>query len=260
MSAPSWKITSWKMPSWKSAVRALPVLAAGAACAAALLPLARGSLFAHADELAAPVPPPAVDLPVAGPGQPSLQTVVLSGGCFWGVQGVFEHVRGVTRAVSGYAGGSAANAQYETVSTGETGHAESVSITYDPAVVTFGKLLRIFFSVALDPTQVNQQGPDWGTQYRSEIWVNGAEQARVARAYIAQLDAAHVFPAPIATRVDELPGFYPAEEYHQDYLTRYPDNPYIAINDVPKVRSLQRLFPDAYRATPVTVLKLPRAS
>ena len=182
-----------------------------------------------------------------------LQTAVFAGGCFWGVQGVFEHVKGVTHAVSGYAGGNVPHPSYEQVSSEQTGHAESVLVTFDPTRVSYGQLLRIFFSVALDPTQVNGQGPDQGTQYRSELFVSGPEQERVARAYIAQLQAAHAFARPIATRVDPAGPFYPAEAYHQDYLVRYPDNPYIAINDLPKVRRLQRLFPDSWQDRPVTV-------
>ena len=184
----------------------------------------------------------------------SLQTITVSGGCFWGVQGVFEHVKGVRRAVSGYAGGSADTAQYETVSTGSTGHAESVQVTYDPGQVSLGRLLQIFFSVALDPTQRDAQGPDTGSQYRSEVWTTTPAQAAAARAYIAQLDAAHAFAAPIATRVDPLPGFYAAEGYHQDYLAHNPDAPYIAINDMPKVEALRRLFPQDYAVTPVLAL------
>jgi peptide-methionine (S)-S-oxide reductase len=215
------------------------------ATAAVLAALAGGMLLypsARAADAHA-VPAPVADLP-AGAG---LQTVVLSGGCFWGVQGVFEHVKGVQRAVSGYAGGARETADYETVSTGTTGHAESVQITYDPKQVSFGHLLQIFFSVALDPTQVNRQGPDDGTQYRSEIWVANADQARVAKAYIAQLVQATVFGAPIATRVDTLPGFYPAEGYHQDFLVRNPDYPYIVYNDLPKVAALKSAFPAEYR-------------
>jgi peptide-methionine (S)-S-oxide reductase len=176
---------------------------------------------------------------------------VLSGGCFWGVQGVFEHVKGVTRVLAGYAGGAKDTAQYETVSGGDTGHAESVQITFDPKQISYGHLLQIFFSVALDPTQVNAQGPDEGTQYRSEVFAIGAEQQRVAQAYIAQLGQAHLFAGPIATRVDPLPAFYPAEAYHQDFLVRNPTYPYIAYNDMPKVEALRRLFPTDYRAAPV---------
>jgi len=211
------------------------------------------TMLARADEAARALPPPTVDVTPSGSG---LQTAVFAGGCFWGVQGVFQHVKGVTRAVSGYAGGNVADPSYEQVSSGTTGHAEAVRVTFDPARVSYGTLLRIFFSVALDPTQVNRQGPDWGTQYRSELFVSNPEQSRVAHAYVAQLDAAHVFSGPIATRIDPAGPFYPAEAYHQDYLTLHPSNPYIAINDIPKVRSLQRLFPENWQATPVTVGKL----
>jgi peptide-methionine (S)-S-oxide reductase len=173
------------------------------------------------------------------------------------VQGVFEHVRGVKSATSGYAGGSAETADYESVSTGTTGHAESVQVVYDPSEISYGEILRIFFSVGLDPTEVNRQGPDTGTQYRSEIFTTRPEQADEARAYIQQLDQAHVFSRPIATQITPISGFYPAETYHQDYLARHPDNPYIAINDLPKVRALQRLFPDWYVEQPVLVLHPP---
>jgi peptide-methionine (S)-S-oxide reductase len=190
------------------------------------------------------VPPPAPDVPAAN----TPQTVVLSGGCFWGVQGVFEHVQGIDRAVAGYAGGAADTANYETVSTGSTGHAESVQITYDPQKISFGHVLQIYFSVVTDPTEINRQGPDDGTQYRSDIFTTNADQARVAHAYIAQLDAAHVFDRKIATRVDTLPGFYPAEAYHQDFLVSHPDYPYIVYNDAPKVNALKALFPADWRA------------
>ena len=190
------------------------------------------------------VPAPAADLPATQ----ATQTAVLSGGCFWGVQGVFEHVRGVQRVLAGYSGGKPDTANYETVSTGETGHAESVQVTYDPRQISYGRILQIFFSVALDPTTKDAQGPDSGTQYRSEIFAATPDQARIARAYIAQLDAAHAFPAPIATRVDPLSGFYPAEAYHQDFLEHNPDYPYIAINDMPKLRALRTLFPSDYVA------------
>ncbi len=213
-----------------------------AAGAAALL----ATTFLHAPAAGAEdvhvVPAPKLDAPAAT----APQTAVLSGGCFWGVQGVFEHVRGVQRVLAGYSGGHADTADYETVSTGETGHAESVQITYDPKVVSYGRLLQIFFSVALDPTMKNAQGPDSGTQYRSEVFAADADQAKVARAYIAQLDTAHTFHAPIATRVDALSGFYPAEGYHQDFLEKNPDYPYIVVNDMPKVAALKRLFPGDY--------------
>jgi peptide-methionine (S)-S-oxide reductase len=196
------------------------------------------------------VPPPAQQAAMAAPGK---QTVVLAGGCFWGVQGVFEHVRGVESAVSGYAGGSADTANYHTVSSGSTGHAEAVRITYDPAQISLGKILQIFFSVATDPTEVNRQGPDVGTQYRSEIFATTPEQQAAARAYIAQLDGAHVFHKPIATKVEPLAGFYAAEEYHQDYLVRHPYEPYVIMNDLPKVQQLKVLFPESYREQPVLV-------
>jgi peptide-methionine (S)-S-oxide reductase len=207
---------------------------------------------AHADSAAHALPPPAVD---AKPGA-GLETAVFSGGCFWGVQGVFEHVKGVTRAVSGYAGGHVKNPDYEQVSSGATGHAESVRVTFDPSQVSYGTLLRIFFSVALDPTQKDRQGPDQGTQYRSELFVNGPEQERIAQAYVAQLEAAHVFSHPIVTRIDPTGPFYPAEAYHQDYLDQHPDAPYIAINDIPKVEALRTLFPERWQPTPVKVGKL----
>lgn len=198
------------------------------------------------------LPAPALDVTTSGPG---LQTAIFSGGCFWGVQGVFEHVKGVTQAVSGYTGGHVVNPSYEQVSTGTTGDAESVRVTFDPRQVTYGRLLQIFFSVALDPTEIGHQGPDWGTQYRSELFVEGPEQERVARAYIAELDAAHAFDAPIATRVDPAGPFYPAETYHQDFLVRNPDNPYIVINDMPKLERLRQLFPASWRTDPVLVDK-----
>ncbi len=207
---------------------------------------------AQADPVALPMPAGDVATGV-GPQTAGLRTVVLAGGCFWGVQGVFEHVRGVTRAVAGYAGGSADTARYETVSTGATGHAESVQVTFDPARVSYAKILQIFFSVALDPTEVNRQGPDGGTQYRSEVFVTDDEEGEVARRYIASLDAAHVFARPIATRVETLRGFYPAEAHHQDYLVRNPDSGYIATFDLPKVAALQRLFPSQYSPAPVLV-------
>jgi peptide-methionine (S)-S-oxide reductase len=171
---------------------------------------------------------------------------VLAGGCFWGVQAVFEHVRGVRQVVAGYSGGAASTADYETVSTGQTGHAESVKITYDPSQITYGQLLRVFFSVAHDPTELNRQGPDQGTQYRSVVFYADAEEQRIAEAYIAQLDQAGVFSAPIATKVVALDGFYPAEAYHQDYAAHHPYDLYIVINDAPKVARLRGTFPDLY--------------
>jgi peptide-methionine (S)-S-oxide reductase len=183
----------------------------------------------------------------------SSEVAVFAGGCFWGVQGVFQHVKGVTNALSGYSGGEKSTAEYETVSTGTTGHAESVKVTYDPRQVTYGRLLQIYFSVAHDPTELNRQGPDTGTQYRSEIFAGNADQAKIAKSYVAQLDKSGAFGAPIVTKIDALRGFYAAEGYHQDYLTFNPNNPYIAVNDLPKVEALKRLFPDSYRQDPVLV-------
>jgi peptide-methionine (S)-S-oxide reductase len=195
------------------------------------------------------LPAPTVD---ASPG-PATSTVVFAGGCFWGVQGVFQHVKGVTDAVSGYAGGEQKTAEYERVSTGTTGHAESVQVTFDPRQVSYGRLLQIFFSVAHDPTELNRQGPDWGAQYRSAIFPMNAEQAEVAKAYIAQLDQAHAFKKPIVTKIEPDRTFYAAENYHQDFLTRNPTYPYIMINDLPKIDDLKKLFPDVYRSAPVLV-------
>ena len=176
---------------------------------------------------------------------------MLAGGCFWGVQGVFEHVRGVQKVVAGYAGGDKATAQYETVSSGTTGHAESVKITFDPAQISYGEILRIAFSVVHDPTQLNRQGPDAGTQYRSAIFYADESQKHIAEAYISQLDSSHAFPRPIVTRVDPLKGFFPAEDYHQDYLIHNPYAPYIAINDIPKIENLKRTFAELYSGRPV---------
>jgi peptide-methionine (S)-S-oxide reductase len=175
------------------------------------------------------------------------RTAVLAGGCFWGVDAVFKHVRGVSNVVSGYAGGSATTAQYEVVSTGTTGHAEAVKITYNPAQIAYSQLLRVFFSVAHDPTELNRQGPDTGSQYRSAIFYADSEQKQTALAYIEQLNTAKVFPAPIVTQVVPLQGFYPAEEYHQDFLARHPNYPYIVFNDLPKLRELQKQFPAVYK-------------
>jgi len=193
---------------------------------------------------AAAVPEPVLDAPRAS--TPSQQTAVISGGCFWGVQAVFQHVKGVISATSGYSGGSAKTAEYEVVSTGETGHAESVQIVYDPSQITYGELLRVFFSVAHDPTQLNRQGPDEGTQYRSSLLYGNDQQKRIAEAYIAQLDKAKVFPRPIVTKVVPLHGFYPAEAYHQNYATLHPNQPYILFNDAPKVEHLRQEFPTLY--------------
>ena len=202
----------------------------------------------HGAESAVVLAPPALDNPKAA-GEP--QTAVLAGGCFWGVQGVFEHVRGVQKVVAGYAGGDKSTAQYETVSSGTTGHAESVKITFDPAQISYGQILQIAFSVVFDPTQLNRQGPDVGTQYRSAIFYADETQKRIAEAYISQLDQSHAFPRPIVTRVDPLKGFYPAEDYHQDYLIHHPTAAYIATFDLPKVENLKRTFPELYSGRPV---------
>jgi peptide-methionine (S)-S-oxide reductase len=192
-----------------------------------------------------PFPAPAADAPLAtAKGQ---QTAVLAGGCFWGVQAVFEHLKGVSSATSGYAGGYVKSPSYESVSMGMTGHAESVSITYDPSQISYGQILMIFFSVAHDPTQWNRQGPDTGSQYRSLIFYSNPEQKRIAEAYIAQLDAAKVYSRPIVTKVEPFKSFYPAENYHQDYLKNNPDNPYIIYNDLPKLENLKKLFPSLYQ-------------
>jgi len=179
---------------------------------------------------------------------------VLAGGCFWGMQAVYEHTKGVTSAISGYSGGSKETAHYEMVGTERTGHAESVSVTYDPRQISLGKILQIYFSVAHNPTELNYQGPDSGSSYRSAIFYANDEQKRVAVAYIEQLDKAHVFEAPIVTKLEVLKGFYPAEDYHQDFAVTHPSYPYIVFNDLPKVENLKRLFPDFYRDAPVTVL------
>lgn len=200
---------------------------------------------ARAANRVAVLPTPAVDAPLATTS--GTQTAVVAGGCFWGIQAVFQHVKGVETAISGYSGGSSSDAEYEVVSTGDTGHAESVQITYDPTKISYGQLLKIFFSVAHDPTQLNRQGPDTGTQYRSVIFYANAEQKRIAEAYISQLEKAGSFPRPIVTQVVPLKGFYKAESYHQDYATLHPDNPYIAINDAPKVEHLREEFPDLYK-------------
>ncbi|MBX5219402.1 MULTISPECIES: peptide-methionine (S)-S-oxide reductase MsrA [unclassified Rhizobium] len=207
--------------------------------------------IAGAAEKAVVIPPPAMDEAVRS----STETAIFAGGCFWGVQGVFQHVNGIESAVSGYAGGEAETAQYETVSTGSTGHAEAVEVRFDPKKVTYGRLLQIFFSVAHNPTQLNFQGPDRGTQYRSVLFVTATGQREVAERYIDQLDKAHVFPKPIVTKVSDAAGFYPAEAYHQDFLTRNPTYPYIVYNDLPKIENLKALFPADYRSQPVLVGK-----
>jgi peptide-methionine (S)-S-oxide reductase len=191
-----------------------------------------------------PVPAPAVDAQRAT--APGKQTMVIAGGCFWGIQAVFQHVRGVITATSGYSGGSAKTAEYETVSGGDTGHAESVQVVFDPSQITYGELLRVFFSVAHDPTELNRQGPDTGTQYRSSIFYTSDEQKHIAEAYITQLDGAGVFPHRIVTKVVPLQAFYPAEAYHQNYAALHPNQPYIFYNDAPKVEHLRQEFPDLY--------------
>lgn len=211
-----------------------------------------GSGFAA--EKAVKLPPPAQDVQSTA----STETAVFAGGCFWGVQAVFQHTKGVLNAVSGYAGGDQRSAHYGLVGTGRTGHAESVQVTYDPKQVSFGTLLQVYFSVAHDPTTLNRQGPDVGTQYRSAVFYRNADQKRVAESYIAQLDAARVFPARIVTEIRPLTGFFPAEAYHQDYATLHPDSPYIATYDLPKIANLKSTLPQLYREQPVLVSAQPK--
>ena len=218
----------------RNALLATAVIGAVAACN-----------FAGARSKPIALPDPKLDAPKAAAKTDAV--AVFAGGCFWGVEAVFEHVKGVKDAVSGYAGGKSGSAQYETVSTGDTGHAESVKVTYDPAKVSYGQLLKVYFSVAHDPTQLNRQSPDVGPQYRSEIFTTSAEQAKMAKAYIAQLTAAKVFAAPIVTKVEPLPAFYPAEAHHQDYLRLHPNEPYIVFNDAPKLVHLKQMFPTLYK-------------
>ena len=225
-----------------------PVAAAVVVLSVAAAVLVAGqsrSLFQARQEAPRLVPAPDVDAPEGGA---ATEVAVLAGGCFWGVQGVYQHTIGVISAVSGYAGGEKRTADYDLVGTGTTGHAESVQVTFDPRQVSFGRLLQIYFSVAHDPTQLDRQGPDTGPQYRSAIFPANAEQAAIAKAYIAQLDRAGVFPYPIVTRIEKDRAFYPAEKYHQDYMTRHPHDPYIMVNDLPKVADLKRLFPERYRS------------
>jgi peptide-methionine (S)-S-oxide reductase len=224
-------------------------LSLGAAALGALAIASFAAVPSRAAEDAVVIPAPTVDAKSAD----GIQTAVLAGGCFWGVQGVFQHTAGVVSAISGYAGGSKATADYNTVSTGTTGHAESVEVKYDPKQVSYGKLLQIFFSVVHDPTQLNRQGPDTGTQYRSAIFVTNDDQKKVADAYIAQLNAAKVYKKPIVTKVGALDAFYPAEGYHQDYLTLHPNQPYIAYNDIPKVENLKKIFAENYKDKPTLV-------
>jgi peptide-methionine (S)-S-oxide reductase len=209
-----------------------------------LLPVAGFLACNSANATSVALPAAEVDAPLAS--SPVEKTAVVAGGCFWGIQAVFQHVKGVTSAVSGYSGGAAETANYDRVCSGDTGHAESVKVTYDASKVTYGQLLRVFFSVAHDPTEMNRQGPDTGEQYRSAVFFADAEQQRIASAYIAQLDKAHVFPQPIVTQVVPLKGFYPAEQYHQDYATNHPHQPYIMVYDAPKVTNLRRMFPQLY--------------
>jgi peptide-methionine (S)-S-oxide reductase len=235
------------MPTTKSIFASTLVLAAIVGVVAA----GQGQhLFKVKREEARIIPAPTLDV---RSGQSSLQTAVLAGGCFWGVQGVFQHTKGVTGAVSGYAGGERRTAQYDLVGTGSTGHAEAVQVTFDPAQISYGRVLQVFFSVAHDPTQKNRQGPDLGPQYRSAIFPRSTEQAEIARAYIAQLDREQVFAKAIATTVEPDRTFYPAEVYHQDYMFRHPRDPYILMHDLPKVADLKRLFPEQYRSEPILV-------
>ncbi len=216
---------------------------------AALLAFA-ATITAGAAEKPQALPLPATDEPDSGA---SSEVAVLAGGCFWGVQGVFQHVKGVTNAVSGYAGGEAKTASYETVSGGRTGHAESVRVTFDPKQISYGRILQVYFSVAHDPTQLDRQGPDFGMQYRSAIFPVSEAQASVAKAYIAQLDQEHVFSKPIVTKIEMGKSFYPAEGYHQDFLVNHPNYPYIVFNDLPKIENLKALLPSLYRDKPVLV-------
>jgi peptide-methionine (S)-S-oxide reductase len=224
----------------KTTVAALALAALGWACQA-------GSV--GADALNKAIPAPALDTPASEAN--GLQTAVLAGGCFWGLQGMFEHVQGVTKVVAGYAGGSKATAHYDIVSTETTGHAESVEITFDPKKISYGKLLQLFFSVAHDPTELNRQGPDTGPSYRSEIFFTSPTQERIAKAYVEQLTKANVLKDRIVTRIEPLKGFYPAEAYHQDFLIHNPTYPYIVRNDLPKIDALKRVYPEVYRETPV---------
>jgi peptide-methionine (S)-S-oxide reductase len=241
-----------KLPA--SSARRWPTWVPGSAWALVVLALlgAWWQVSVRAAEPAIVIPAPAMDAPKAA-ANAGLQTVVLAGGCFWGVQAVFQHVKGVRQAVSGYAGGTKETATYEVVGLGRSGHAEAVQVTFDPRQISLGRILQIYFSVAHDPTQLNRQGPDSGPQYRSAIFYQDETQKSVAQAYIAQLDQAGVFKRPIVTQINQLAGFYPAEDYHQDYATLHPSSPYIAFNDLPKVDNLHRVFGDIYRDKPVLV-------
>jgi peptide-methionine (S)-S-oxide reductase len=236
------KFDIFSRPLSRSGFLAVGALAVAAAFAAWQLP-------AGAAEDAVVIPAPSIDEKPSA----ASEKAVFAGGCFWGVQGVFQHVKGVTNAVSGYSGGDKDNAHYEMVGSGQTGHAETVEVTYDPSKVTYGQLLQVYFSVAHNPTQLNYQGPDQGTQYRSTIFVVDDQQQKIAHSYIAELDKAKVFGEPIVTTLEPFKAFYPAEDYHQDFLTLNPKYPYIVINDLPKVADLKRLFPGIYRDKPVLV-------
>ena len=224
----------------------ITIMHTGFILGSALLILGSTMACSSANASATTIPNPVLDAPLTS--VKGEQTAVLAGGCFWGVEAVFEHVKGVIKVTSGYSGGAADTAQYGTVSTGETGHAESVRIIYDPSQISYGQLLKVFFSVAHDPTELNRQGPDTGTQYRSAIFYGSEEQQRIAEAYIDQLNKAKVFGVAIVTKVTALRSFYEAEGYHQDYLEHHPDEPYIIVNDLPKVENLRKHFPDLYKA------------
>jgi peptide-methionine (S)-S-oxide reductase len=223
----------------KRTVAALALAACGLACRVG------------ADAIDKVIPAPVLDTPAAKAAE--LQTAVLAGGCFWGLQGMFEHVQGVTKVVAGYSGGSRVTAHYEMVGTETTGHAESVEITFDPKRISYGQLLRLYFSIAHDPTELNRQGPDSGPSYRSEIFFTSPTQERIAKAYVAQLTRENVFKAPVVTKIEPMKGFYPAEGYHQDFLIHNPTYPYIVRNDLPKIDALKRVYPELYRETPVMV-------
>ena len=251
-----WK-QMWKpvgpLRAFAATVIAAGLVTAGLAAVAAglLVPGAGWLRLSSAQEAAVSLPAPAVDLTPPADAKP--QVAVLAGGCFWGVQAVYQHVKGVQRVLSGYSGGEAGTAHYDEVGSGRTGHAESVEVVFDPKQISYGEILRIFFSVAHDPTQLDRQGPDWGSQYRSAVFFANTEQQRIAQAYIAQLDKAKAFPKKIVTRVDALQKFYPAEDYHQDYLILHPREPYIVYNDLPKIGNLKRVLPEVWRDSPVTV-------
>ncbi|RYX99296.1 MAG: peptide-methionine (S)-S-oxide reductase [Bradyrhizobiaceae bacterium] len=223
-------------------------LSLGAAAGAAVI-AAVAIAPSFASEEAVVIPAPAMDVPAAS----GMQTAVIAGGCFWGVQGVYQHTKGVVSAVSGYSGGAKSTANYNAIGSGTTGHAEAVEVKYDPSKISYGKILQIYFSVVHDPTQLNRQGPDSGTQYRSEIFATTPEQKKVAEAYIAQLNAAKVYKKPIATKLGMLQAFYPAEAYHQDYLTLHPKQPYIVYNDLPKIENLKKIFAENYNEKPALV-------